>query len=195
MINCIQFFSYIIHLQKRCQMYNNSIGLGKAISNSKIPRKDLFITSKQWGHYTFEIAKIKFMETLSMLKTDYIDLYLIHWPNHDSKINSQTWKFFEWLYNNKYCRAIGVSNFSRYQLQELLKTCKIKPMVNQVEFHPGLNQMTWTSYPLPDLLMRKVNNWFHKVENIRFYSYKILYIIRDNLSNLFISSKQPWQQT
>ena len=65
------------------QMYNNSIGLGKAISNSKIPRKDLFITSKQWGHYTFEIAKIRFMETLSMLKIDYIDLYLIHWPSHD----------------------------------------------------------------------------------------------------------------
>jgi len=71
---------------------------------------------------------------------------LIHWPSHDSKINSQTWKFFEWLYNNNFCRAIGVSNFSRYQLQELLKTCKIKPMVNQVEFHPGLNQIPLRKY-------------------------------------------------
>ncbi|MGB1097381.1 MAG: aldo/keto reductase [Acholeplasmataceae bacterium] len=122
------------------QMYGNEAGIGEAIKASLRPRSGLFITSKQRHHMSFEDAKKAFFQTLENLQTDYIDLFLIHWPNHDKKVNQETWRFFEWLYENKYAKAIGVSNFTRSHLEDLLETANIKPHVNQIELHPGLNQ-------------------------------------------------------
>jgi methylglyoxal/glyoxal reductase len=122
------------------QMYQNESGIGRALSKTNTPREHLFITSKQKHHMSFEDAKQAFFESLEKLQTTYIDLFLIHWPNHDHQINQETWRFFEWLYEHTYVRAIGVSNFTIEHMEQLLKTAKIKPHVNQVECHPGLTQ-------------------------------------------------------
>lgn len=122
------------------QRYENEAGIGEAIQRSLKPRAGLFITSKQKYHMPFEDAKEAFFKTLEHLQTKYLDLFLIHWPSHDKHVNQETWRFFEWLYENKYVRAIGVSNFTRSHLEDLFETAKVKPHVNQIEFHPGLNQ-------------------------------------------------------
>jgi methylglyoxal/glyoxal reductase len=128
------------------QMYRNEESVGKAIYDSKIPRDQIFITTKQRGHSTKENMLKAFNESLQKLKTDYIDLYLIHWPNQDKLINQQTWSFFEELYLSKKVRSIGVSNFTRSHLEDLFETAKIKPMVNQVELHPGLTQVNLNKF-------------------------------------------------
>lgn len=128
------------------QMYQNEASVGEAIIDSKIPRNEIFITTKQLIHSSVENMQKAFDESLRKLKTDYIDLILIHWPNHNKAINQATWAFFESLYERKLVRAIGVSNFQRHHIIDLLETAKIKPMVNQVELHPGLNQIPLQTY-------------------------------------------------
>lgn len=128
------------------QMYRNEESVGQAIIDSNIPRDQIFITTKQRGHSTVENMRKSFEESLAKLKTDYVDLYLIHWPNHDKKINQQTWSLFEELYREKKIRAIGVSNFQRHHIEDLLETATIVPMVNQVELHPGLSQVPLRKY-------------------------------------------------
>jgi diketogulonate reductase-like aldo/keto reductase len=123
------------------QRYENESGIGEAIEVSKKKRTELFITSKQKYHMPVEDAKKAFFKTLENLKTDYLDLFLIHWPSHHKKINQETWRFFEWLYENNYTKAIGVSNFNRSHLEDLFETATIKPHVNQIELHPALNQL------------------------------------------------------
>lgn len=132
------------------QMYQNEESVGDALHDSGIPRNEVFITTKQRVHSTVANMQKAFDESLAKLKTDYVDLFLIHWPNHDKKINQQTWAFFESLYEKKLVRAIGVSNFQKHHLNDLLETAKIKPMVNQVELHPGLTQVPIKAY-LDDL--------------------------------------------
>lgn len=128
------------------QMYKNEQSVGDAIRDSGIPRHEIFITTKHKGHQSLPTMQKLFQESLDKLQTDYVDLYLIHWPNHDKKINQQTWAFFESLYQEKKVRAIGVSNFQRHHLMDLMETAKIKPMVNQVELHPGLSQVPLQKY-------------------------------------------------
>lgn len=128
------------------QMYKNEASIGQAIVDSKIPRHEIFITTKQMGHSTPEKMRKQFEESLRKLQTNYVDLYLIHWPNHDKKINQQTWALFEKLYQEKKVRAIGVSNFQRHHLEDLLETATIVPMVDQVELHPGLSQVPLQKY-------------------------------------------------
>ena len=122
------------------QRYGNEEGIGIALKQTKIPREQLFITSKQIYHMPFEQAKRAFFESLNKLQLDYLDLYLIHWPNHEDAINIETWRFFEWLYDNHYVRAIGVSNFTIEHIKAIQTHCKHLPHVNQVELHPGLQQ-------------------------------------------------------
>ncbi len=128
------------------QMYQNEASIGQAIVDSKIPRDEIFITTKQRGHSTPEKMRQQFEESLEKLQTSYVDLYLIHWPNHDKKINQQTWALFEELYKEKKVRAIGVSNFQRHHIEDLMETATIRPMVNQVELHPGLSQVPLQNY-------------------------------------------------
>jgi methylglyoxal/glyoxal reductase len=147
---CVNAVQHAIEVGYRhidtAQMYQNEAFVGEGIALSKVDRKDLFITSKQRHHMPLEDAKHAFEETLQNLKTDYLDLFLIHWPNHDKEINQETWRFFETLYEQKKVRAIGVSNFQRHHIQDLYETAHIKPFVNQVELHPGLPQLALKRY-------------------------------------------------
>ena len=120
--------------------YKNEQYIGLAIKESNIPREDLFITSKVWkDSMGYENTINSFNNSLENLGLDYLDLFLIHWPrNNDESLNIKTWKALEELYKQKKVRAIGVSNFLKHHLENLLDNCEIIPMVDQIEFHPGL---------------------------------------------------------
>lgn len=127
--------------------YKNEMSVGKAVARCGIHREDIFITSKLWNDFHGYESTIKvFDETLKNLGTDYLDLYLIHWPNPKmfrenwAESNAETWRAFEKLYRDGKVRAIGVSNFLPHHLEELFKTAEIKPMVNQIEMQVGLNR-------------------------------------------------------
>jgi diketogulonate reductase-like aldo/keto reductase len=120
-------------------IYNNETGVGKAVRESGVPRGDLFITTKLWNSdQGYDSTLRAFDASLDRLGMDYVDLYLIHWPVQGKY--KDTWRAFETIYNDKRARAIGVSNFMVHHLRDLLDGCDVKPMVNQVEFHPFLVQ-------------------------------------------------------
>ncbi|WP_088011313.1 aldo/keto reductase [Gottfriedia acidiceleris] len=120
-------------------IYKNEEGVGQAIKESGIAREELFVTSKVWNSdQGYETTLQAFEKSLNLLGLDYLDLYLIHWPGVDKY--KDTWKALETLYKDGRVRAIGVSNFQINHLQNLMSDCEIKPMVNQVEFHPHLTQ-------------------------------------------------------
>jgi methylglyoxal/glyoxal reductase len=119
--------------------YKNEEGVGQAIRESGVPREDLFITTKLWNaDQGYESTLQAFETSLDKLGLDYLDLYLIHWPGKDKY--KETWKAFEELYKQGRVRAIGVCNFQVHHLEDLIASAEIKPMVNQVEFHPHLTQ-------------------------------------------------------
>ena len=126
-------------------VYGNEEAVGKGIKDSGIKREDLFVTSKLWNtNRGYEQTKKAFQETLDRLQMDYLDLYLIHWPANEkqfgddaAKINAETWRAMEDLYNEGKIRAIGVSNFMPHHIAELMKTAKVAPAVDQIEVHPG----------------------------------------------------------
>jgi methylglyoxal/glyoxal reductase len=118
-------------------IYGNEKGVGNAIKASGIPRKEIFITTKAWnGNMRANTVMEGFEESLERLQTDYVDLYLIHWPVKDKF--KETWKIFEEIYHSGRARAIGVSNFLIHHLKDLFTITEIMPMVNQVECHPYL---------------------------------------------------------
>lgn len=122
------------------QMYHNEVYIGQALKNVNLKRDEYYLVSKLMYHHSVEKTKKLIEKSLADLQTDYIDLFLIHWPNHDDKINIRTWKVLEEYYKKGVFKAIGVSNFTRYQLLKLLEEATVIPAVNQVEFHPGLTQ-------------------------------------------------------
>lgn len=114
--------------------YGNEVGVGKGIKDSGVNRKEIFLVTKLWNNdHGYEKTIKAFNESLEKLQVEYIDLYLIHWPN---KLNSETWRAFEYLYEIGKVKAIGVCNFKVGHLEELRKSAKIMPMVNQIEVHP-----------------------------------------------------------
>jgi diketogulonate reductase-like aldo/keto reductase len=126
-------------------IYKNEEGVGQAIKESGVPRGELFITSKLWNSEQGYESTLKAFETsMEKLGLDYLDLYLIHWPGKDKY--KETWKAFEKLYKEGRIRAIGVSNFQIHHLEDLIASAEIKPMVNQVEFHPHLTQKELKAY-------------------------------------------------
>ena len=127
--------------------YFNEEAVGKAVRESGIPREEFFITSKVWrDRLGYEAALEEFETSLKKLGTDYLDLYLIHWPrpfdlNAEWKdLDVETWKALEELYRAGRVRAIGVSNFLPHHLNNLMERTGIVPLVNQLEFHPGYIQ-------------------------------------------------------
>lgn len=127
--------------------YGNEESVGRAIKDSGIPREKLFITTKLWNDVRgYEETIEAFNESLKKLGLDYIDLYLIHWPNpvkyreNYIEMNRVSYKAMEDLYKQGKIRAIGVSNFLVHHLEELMEACEIIPMVNQIRLFPGLRQ-------------------------------------------------------
>lgn len=124
--------------------YGNEEGVGKAVKESGLDRKDVFVTSKLWNTDRGYDKTLKAFDTsLKKLGMDYLDLYLIHWPSNKEdgeQVNYETWKAFEELYDAGKIRAIGVSNFLQHHLEALMTKAKVTPMVNQIEFHPGFMQ-------------------------------------------------------
>ncbi len=119
--------------------YLNEEGVGQAIKESGIAREELFITTKVWNDDQGYESTIKAFEaSLAKLDLEYLDLYLIHWPVKGKY--KETWKALEHLYKEGRVRAIGVCNFHVHHLEDLLADAKIKPMVNQIEYHPHLTQ-------------------------------------------------------
>lgn len=124
--------------------------VGRAIKDSRIPRSEIFVTSKlspaDHGHQN---ARDACLDTLEDLGLDYLDLYLIHWPAcqgipSESDLNAvrrrESWKALEGLYREGRVRAIGVSNYTVAHLKQLLEYAEVVPQVNQVELHPLLQQ-------------------------------------------------------
>ncbi|GAA3322599.1 aldo/keto reductase [Ectobacillus funiculus] len=125
-------------------IYGNEEGVGQAIreglADAGLSREDLFVTSKVWNaDQGYETTLTAFETSLEKLGLDYLDLYLIHWPVEGKY--KETWRALEALYKAGRIRAIGVSNFQIHHLQDLLKEAEIKPMINQVEYHPRLTQV------------------------------------------------------
>lgn len=127
------------------QLYNNEKILGEAFVNSGVARQELFLTTKVSNlNQGYEQTLKSFEQSLKDLQTDYLDLFLVHWPLKNHFFD--TWKAIEQLYETKMVRAIGVCNFHQSHF-ELLKTrANIKPMINQIEIHPYLVQKELIEY-------------------------------------------------
>ncbi|OKL61792.1 hypothetical protein UA08_02215 [Talaromyces atroroseus] len=142
-------------------VYGNEKEVGDGIKASGVPRGEIFLTSKLWNtHHEPEHVEEAVNKSLTDLQTDYLDLYLIHWPVAFRYSNEtiqpvdattglidvidvpikDTWSAMERLVKEGKVRTIGVSNFTREKIEELLKTAKIRPAVNQIEAHPYLQQ-------------------------------------------------------
>ncbi|EEL20266.1 YtbE (Aldo/keto reductase YtbE) [Bacillus cereus Rock1-3] len=114
-------------------------GIRAGIEATGISREELFITSKVWNaDQGYDETIAAYEESLKKLELDYLDLYLVHWPVEGKY--KDTWKALETLYKEERVRAIGVSNFQIHHLQDVMKDAEIKPMINQVEYHPRLTQ-------------------------------------------------------
>ncbi len=121
------------------QSYFNEEEVGAAVEKSGIARRDIFLTTKVWiEHYGYEAAKASVIESMAKLKTDYLDLCLLHQPFADYY---GAWRALEEFYEAGTIRAIGVSNFYPDRLVDLASFARIKPMVNQVETHPYNQQL------------------------------------------------------
>lgn len=133
--------------------YGNEGEIGEAVAESQIPREELFLASKVWkDEMGYEQTKAAFERSLERLKTDYLDLYLVHWPKKapddaDWKhCLKETWRAMEDLYSEGRIRAIGVSNCLPHHLETLMESAKVKPMINQLELHVGYLQPTAVDY-------------------------------------------------
>jgi diketogulonate reductase-like aldo/keto reductase len=135
------------------QVYGNEASVGCGIKESGVSRDKLFITTKLWNtKHSYDLVMSSFEESMKKLGLEYLDLFLIHWPNpigfrdHWQKANAESWKAMEELYKAGRVRAIGVSNFRQHHIEELLKTATVAPMVNQIRLCPGDTQDAVVDY-------------------------------------------------
>ena len=123
------------------QMYQNEHILGESLRRLDIVRSDVFLTSKLDNpNQGYDKALLSFEESLRKLKTDYLDLFLIHWPGQKRSRLIESWRALERLHKEGRIRAIGVSNCMKRHLQWMAEDCDVMPAVNQIERHPLLNQ-------------------------------------------------------
>ncbi|WP_122820770.1 aldo/keto reductase [Varibaculum vaginae] len=141
--DCVDAVRYALDLGIRhidtAQMYHNEAEVGRAIEESGIPRQEIFLTSKlNNDKHLPRDARDSFRQSLEDLRTDYVDLFLIHWPlptRYDGDF-VQTWRtLLEFQYDEK-ARTVGVSNFQIHHLERLISETGVTPAVNQVEIHP-----------------------------------------------------------
>lgn len=133
--------------------YHNEEFVAQAIKESGMKREELFLVTKAWKtQMGYKAVREAFQESLQKLDTDYVDLYLIHWPVPEAgykqwkQLDIDTWKALEELYAEGKMKGIGVSNFLPHHLENLMKSADVKPLVNQIEFHPGYTQEATVRY-------------------------------------------------
>ena len=136
-------------------IYQNEESVGRAIRDSGISRQEIFVTTKLWNtNHSYDEARHAFEQSMEKLRLDYLDLYLIHWPNPKllrendewKTRNAEVWRAMEDLYQEGKIRAIGVSNFLPHHLDALLETARVIPAVNQVRLAPGVYQEEVVDY-------------------------------------------------
>lgn len=134
--------------------YENEKMIGNAIQNSGIHRRELFLTSKVWKtDLGYDNTLRSFEASVKDLGVQYLDLFLVHWPQSAPDADwkpllKETWKAMERLYDEGAAAAIGVSNHLPHHLMQILQDCNTRPMVNQLEFHPGYAQSATTNFCL-----------------------------------------------
>ncbi|MFC4625634.1 aldo/keto reductase [Daeguia caeni] len=122
-------------------IYGNEEGVGKAIAQSGIPRKDIYLTTKLWNSDQGYDSTLKAFDTsLKKLGTDYVDLYLIHWPLPTRDLFMETWRAFIRLKEQGLVKSIGVSNFRINDLERVITESGVTPVLNQIELHPEFQQ-------------------------------------------------------
>lgn len=133
--------------------YGNEESVGAGIKAAGVKREDLFLTTKLWNaDHGYDAAKQAIDRSLRKLGVDYVDLYLIHWPNpvkfraNWQEVNAETWRAMEEIMQAGKARAIGVSNFRPKHLDALLKTANVAPMVNQIFLNPSDVQPAVVAY-------------------------------------------------
>lgn len=133
--------------------YGNEESVGAGVAESGVPREEIFLTSKlRNSAHGYEATLEAFERTLRKLNVDYLDLYLIHWPNPLQyrsiwkKATRGSWQAFEELYKAGRIRTIGVSNFLPHHIEMLMETAEIPPMVNQLKLCPGITQPETVTY-------------------------------------------------
>ena len=133
--------------------YGNERGVGEGIKESGLERDKIFVTSKlRNADHGYKSTLNAFELTMEKLGLEYLDLYLIHWPNPVQyryiwkEAMQETWRAFEELYKAGRIRAVGVSNFMPHHIEALMETAKIKPMVNQLKLCPGITQRDTVDY-------------------------------------------------
>ncbi len=136
------------------EYYGNEEEVGRAIKDSGIPRKEIFITTKiRNTNRSYDKAMKAFRKSLEKLDLDYVDLLLIHWPANEKQfgdqwddINYDTWRALEDIYKEGKAKSIGVSNFLKHHISSLVRKTKLIPMVDQIELHPGHVDMGLINY-------------------------------------------------
>lgn len=134
-------------------LYETERALGQAVKESGIPREDFFLVSKVWiNEMGYEGTRAALHRTLERLQTDYLDLYLIHWPRRIEgdtdwkQIDLDTWRAMEEMKKEGLIRGLGLSNFLPHHLDNILENGTEKPLVDQLEIHPGYSQEAAVSY-------------------------------------------------
>lgn len=135
------------------QIYGNASAIGRGVLLSDLPRAEIFISSKIWtSHRSYDGVMRAFTNIIEQLKTTYLDQLLIHWPATQGEPmiwqsqNAGTWRALEDLYEQGAVKVIGVSNFLPHHLVPLLARARIRPMVNQLEIHPGYPQFAAVNF-------------------------------------------------
>ncbi|XP_022240256.1 uncharacterized oxidoreductase ZK1290.5-like [Limulus polyphemus] len=149
--------SAVLHALKDCgyrlidtaKRYGLERYLSEVIKDSEVDRDALFLSSKLWpSDYGGVSARQAFFGSLHRLNTEYLDLFMLHWPECPSSCTNKrqtledTWRALEIIFDEGFCNAIGVSNYDVHHLEDLMETCSVVPHVNQVEFHPFQNPKT-----------------------------------------------------
>ncbi|MGI8701688.1 MAG: aldo/keto reductase [Nocardioidaceae bacterium] len=123
------------------KIYGNEKAVGRAMAESGLPREDIFLTTKCWNEDQGHDSALAAVDaSLERLGTDYLDLYLIHWPMPKRDLYVDTWRAFEKIHADGKARHIGVSNFLVPHLQRLMDETDTVPVINQIELHPWLQQ-------------------------------------------------------
>jgi len=153
---CLEAFKQGYRHIDTAHIYGNEKGVGSAIKKSGIPREEFYITTKLWINDFGEGKSLKEVdEMLKRLQTNYIDLLLLHWPKGDY---IGAYKDMEKAFNQGKVRSIGLSNFTVEHIEKIMKMCKVKPAINQLELHPYAQRREIVN--LCDKYNIKVEAWY-----------------------------------